>query len=86
MTINKHDRFIYKKNAIDLSKFLNDRLISQSIDAKKITFVIDKFELIFSSNELIYFNIRKRTNIKRSARFYAILFKQNNTSTNREQF
>ena len=78
MTINKHDRLTYKKDTINLSKFLNNQLIFRLIDVKKITLVINKFKFIFSSNEFTYFNIRKRTSVKRSARFYVISFKQNN--------
>ena len=78
--INKYNRLIYKKDIIKLLKFLNDRLISRLVDTRKITLIIDKIEFIFSSNKLIYSNIRKRINMRRSIKLYAISFKQNNTA------
>lgn len=83
MTMSKYDRLIYKKNAMNLSKLLNDRLISRSINEKKITFIINKFELIFSSNELTYSSIRKRTSARRIARSCAVSSRQNKTTRTR---
>ena len=64
MTMNKHDRLIYKKKTINLLKLLNDQLISRLADEKKIMLIIDKFEFIFSDNKLIFSNICKRIDAK----------------------
>ena len=52
LTVGRHGRLTYKKGTIDLSKFLDDRLVPRSADAGETTLVTGKFGPIFSSNVL----------------------------------
>lgn len=77
MTVGKHGRLTYEKGTMDISKLLNDQLISRSVDGKEFIPVTGKFEAKFFSNRLILTSIRKRTSAKRTAGPCAVTSRQN---------
>ncbi len=76
MTMSKHDRLIYKRETMNLSKLMNDQLIPRSADGKKFMLVTNKFEVRFFDNELILASVRKRTSARRTAKPCAITARQ----------
>jgi len=61
---------------MNLSKLMNDQLISRSADGKKFMLVTNKFEVRFFDNELILASVRKRTSARRTAKPCAITARQ----------
>ena len=83
MTVGKHGRLTYKRGTMDLSKLLDDQVVSRSAGEKENMLVTGKFGTQFSRNRLIFASLRKQTSAGRTAGPCAVPSRQNNIARTR---